>query len=156
ALLAGSHPSIDVSPSKFVDTQALHVGATAKVAHVLNLASFAELGRAGDQLDLVLNPPSIARALSVGNDGDALRARIEALAPLPDTISRMLIQASTVIGRATFVPCAGFLWIEDVEVRELLRTRRPACELFVDPSPPAGLLIANDVDVDKLVRRCRS
>ena len=36
------------------------------------------------------------------------------------------------------------------------RTRRPASELFVDPSPPAGLLILPDVDADKLVRRCRA
>ena len=43
-----------------------------------------------------------------------------------------------------------------MEIRELLRTRRPAAELFVDPSPQGGLLVAPDVEVDRLVRRCRS
>lgn len=156
ALLGGSRPNIDPTPSKFIDSQVLRVGPSARIAHVLALAPFAELGRVGDQLDVMLTPPSIAKALSVGIDGDALRARIEAIAPLPDTISRMLIQASAVIGRASLVASSGFLWVEDVEVRELLRTRRPACELFLDPSPPAGLLIAPDIDVDRVIRRCRS
>ena len=156
ALLAGSAPTYDSSPSRFVDTQALRVSHTTKIAHVLGLATFAEVGRVAEQLDLLLTPPSLARALSAGLESDCLRTRIEAIAPLPDGISRMLVQASVVIGKATFALAGGFLWIEDVEIRELLRTRRPASELFVDPSPPAGLLIAPDVDVDKLVRRCRA
>jgi hypothetical protein len=156
ALLGGTRPTVDPTPSKFLDTQALRVGPQGKVAHVLALASFAELGRVGDQLDLILTPASIARALSVGLEADALRARIEALAPLPDTLSRLLAQASEVLGRGTLVPCSGFLWIDDVEIRELLRTRRQTAELFVDPSPPAGLIIAPEVDVEKLTRRCRA
>src|SRR5262249_25872747 len=75
---------------------------------------------------------------------------------VPDAIARMLVQASVVIGRATHVAVSGFLWIDDPDVRELLRTRRPASDLFVDPSPPAGLLIAADVDAERLVRRCRA
>jgi hypothetical protein len=61
-----------------------------------------------------------------------------------------------VLGRATYVPVSGFLWIEDQEVRELLRTRRPLADMFIDPSPPAGLLIGPDVDLERLVRRCRA
>jgi hypothetical protein len=156
ALLASSAPSCDGSKSKFIDTQALRVGAMAKVASVLALAPFAELGRVGSEVDLILTPPSIARALSVGFDSDAVRARIEAVAPLPDGISRMLAQASVVIGKASFVGASGFLWIEDPEVRELLRTRRPAAEMFVDPSPQGGLLIEAGVDLERLIRRCRS
>ncbi len=156
ALLSGSKPNVDPTPSKFIDTQALRVGPSARIASVLALASFAELGRVGDQLDVILTPASISRALSVGIDGDMVRARIEAIAPLPDTLSRLLIQASAIIGKASFTPSSGFLWIEDVEIRELLRTRRPAAELFVDPSPPAGLLVLPDVDPERLVRRCRS
>jgi hypothetical protein len=156
ALLVGADPNVDSTPSKFIDTHALRLGPGARVASVLGLAPFSELGRVEEQLDLLLAPASIARALSVGLESDVLRMRIEAVAPLPDTISRMLVQASVVIGRATHVAVSGFLWIDDPEVRELLRTRRPAAELFVDPSPPAGLLIAADVDVDRLVRRCRA
>lgn len=156
ALLAGSAPSSDNTKSKFVEAHALRVGTGAKVSSVLGLSAFAEIGRVGDQVDLLLTPPSIARALSVGLDSDALRARIEAVAPLPDTISRMLIQASVVIGKASFVGASGFLWIEDPEIRELLRTRRPAAEMFVDPSPPSGLLIEAGVDLERLIRRCRA
>ena len=90
ALLSGSKTTIDPTPSKFIDTQALRVGPSAKIAHVLALAPFSELGRVGDQLDLLVTPQAMARALSAGLDGDALRTRIELVAPLPDTISRML------------------------------------------------------------------
>ncbi len=156
ALLSGSKTTIDPTPSKFIDTQALRVGPSAKIAHVLALAPFSELGRVGDQLDLLVTPQAMARALSAGLDGDSLRTRIELVAPLPDTISRMLIQASAVVGRGSLVAASAFLWVDDVEVRELLRTRRPAAELFVDPSPPGGLLVQAEVDVERLVRRCRS
>lgn len=156
ALLSGASPNIDPAPSKFIDSQALRVGAETTVAALIGLCGFAEIGRVENQLDLLLTPPSLARAVSAGVEADTLRARIEAVAPLPDTISRMLVQASVVIGKATLSGASGFLWVEDTEVRELLRTRRPASELFVDPSPPAGLLIAPDVDLDRLVRRCRA
>jgi hypothetical protein len=156
SLLAGVRPTIDPTPSKFLDTHALRVGQSAKIAHVLAFAQFAELGRVGDQLDVLLTPQAMARALSAGVESDALRARIELVAPLPDTISRMLIQASAVIGRGSLVACSSFLWVDDAEVRELLRTRRPACELFVDPSPPGGLLVYPDVDMERVVRRCRA
>jgi hypothetical protein len=48
------------------------------------------------------------------------------------------------------------LWVDDANVRELLRTRRSTGELFVDPSPPGGLLVSAAVDLDRLVRRCRT
>ena len=51
---------------------------------------------------------------------------------------------------------AGFLWVEDPEVRELLRSRRQTADLFVDPSPPAGLLVQAGVELERLARRCRS
>ncbi len=156
SLLASAKTTIDPTPSKFVDTHALRVGQSARIAHVLALAQFAELGRVGDQLDILLTPQAIARALSAGVESDGLRARIELVAPLPDTISRMLIQASAVIGRGSLVQASGFLWIDDPEVRELLRTRRPASELFLDPSPPGGLLVYPDVDMERVVRRCRA
>ena len=95
-------------------------------------------------------------ALSAGIDPELIKARLEAVASLPDPIARQLVQASAVIGRAELVETQGFLWVEDPEIRELLRTRRQSADLFVDPSPPAGLLVAPGVDVDRLVRRCRA
>lgn len=75
---------------------------------------------------------------------------------MPETLSRTLGQASVVLGQSTFVPSGGFLWVEDHNVRELLRTRRPTAELFVDPSPPAGLIVQPGVNLDRLARRCRT
>lgn len=156
ALLAGAAPSYDTSASKFVDAHDLRAGPTAPVAAVLALGAFAEIGRVDDGLHLLITPPALSKALTAGLDADMARTRIEAVAPLTDSLARTLMQASVVIGRGTYVASSGFLWIEDTEVREMLRTRRPVSELFVDPSPPAGLLVAAEVDTDRLVRRCRA
>jgi len=155
ALLAAVDPPTDASSSEFVDTYTLRIHPSTRVAHALALVSFAEVSRIADKLDVVIAASSISRALSAGLESETLRARIEAVAVVPDNIAQMLEQASIVLGRATFVQTAGFLWIEDQEIRELLRTRRPVADMFLDPSPPAGLLIAPDVDFERLVRRCR-
>ncbi|HEY1694113.1 MAG TPA: hypothetical protein VGG39_18220 [Polyangiaceae bacterium] len=156
ALLAERAPIADASGSKFLDTHVLRLGPNARVGAVLAVAPFAEVSRAAETLDLVVAPQTLARALSAGLEAEIVRNRLEALAPLPETLSRTLAQASVVVGRATYEAASGFLWVEDGNVRELLRTRRPTQELFVDPSPPGGLLIAPGVDVDRLVRRCRT
>jgi hypothetical protein len=156
ALLAEKVPAGDASASKFLDTHVLRLGATARIGAVLAVAPFVEVGRAAETLDLIVAPQTLARALSAGLEADVLRARIEALAPLPESLSRTLAQASVVVGRATWAASAGFLWVEDANVREMLRTRRPTQEMFVDPSPPGGLLVAPGVELDKLARRCRT
>jgi hypothetical protein len=156
ALLADKLPSAEASPSQFLDTHVLRLGPQAKVGAVLAVAPFVEVGRAAEALDLIVAPQTLARALSAGLEADVLRARIEAIAPLPESLSRTLAQASIVVGRATWAPAAGFLWVEDANVREMLRTRRPTQELFLDPSPPGGLLIAAGVDLDRVARRCRT
>jgi hypothetical protein len=156
ALLADKVPAVDSAGSKFLDTHVLRVGPQARVGAVLAVAPFVEVGRAAETLDLIVAPQTLARALSAGLEADVLRARIEALAPLPETLSRTLAQASVVVGRTTFEAASGFLWVEDPNVRELLRTRRPTQELFVDPSPPGGLIVAPGVELDRLARRCRT
>jgi hypothetical protein len=156
ALLADRAPSIDQARSKFLDTHVLRLAPSAKVYAVLQIAPFIEVGRAAESLDLIVAPQTLARALSAGFEADALRQRIEAIAPLPESLSRTLMQASIVVGRGTFAASSGFLWVEDNNVREMLRTRRPTAELFVDPSPPAGLIVAQGIDVDRLSRRCRT
>jgi hypothetical protein len=156
ALLTGMDPLADSSSSCFIDTYSLQIHPSTRVAHALALAPFAEVSRIGDKVDVVIASSSVARALSAGLESETIRARIEAVAVIPDNIAQMLDQASVVLGRATYVSVSGFLWIEDQEVRELLRTRRPVADMFIDPSPPAGLLIGPDVDLERLVRRCRA
>lgn len=142
--------------SHFLETQALRIGATARIADVLSLAPFTEIGSVTAHLDLILTQQSVARALGAGISGDQMHARLSALASLPDPIARLLAQASAVLGRAEYVPSGGFLWVDDPEVRELLRTRRQTADLFVEPSPAGGLLLAAGVDLERLSRRCRA
>jgi hypothetical protein len=142
--------------SRFLDNQAIRVGRSAKIGSVIALAPFVEIGGVAGALDLHITAQAIAHALSAGFEADVIRARIEQLSPLPDPIARLLTQASAVIGRGEFVATMGFLWVEDPEIRELLRTRRQTADLFIDPSPPSGLLIAPGADLDRLGRRCRS
>jgi hypothetical protein len=156
ALLGGGSPPPDGPRAKFLDTHVLRVAGATKVHAAIALASFVEIGRITEGLDLIMAPQTLARALSAGFDAEALKQRIEAVAPLPESLSRTLLQASVVVGRGTYVAASGFLWVEDANVRELLRTRRATSELFVDPSPPAGLILAPSNDLDKLVRRART
>jgi hypothetical protein len=155
-LLGDKTPQPDPEPSEFLDNHVLRLHGQARVGAVLSIAPFVEVGRVAESLDLVVAPQTLSRALSAGLEADVLRMRLEAVAPLPEALSRTLAQASIVVGRATWTPAAGFLWVEDSNVRELLRTRRATLELFVDPSPPGGLLVAPGVDVDRLARRCRT
>ncbi len=156
ALIADRMPTFDSAPSKFLDTHVLRLGHTAPIHAIVALAPFVEVGRAAETVDLIVAPQTLARALSAGFEADVLRQRIEAIAPLPETLSRTLAQASIVVGRGTFAAASGFLWVEDGNVRELLRTRRATADLFVDPSPPAGLIVAAGVDIERLSRRCRT
>ena len=158
ASAAGSGPkSASASePSRFTDNQALRIGPQTRSGQVLALSPFVEIGAVSSTLDLLITSQTLALALGAGFEADVIQARIEQVASLPDPIARSLAQASAVIGRAEFVATSGFLWVEDTEVRELLRTRRQTQDLFVDPSPPSGLLLALGVDLERLARRCRS
>jgi hypothetical protein len=144
-----------IEKSRFIETHVMRVGPTALVGHVLSLSVLAEIGRVEDTIDLVLSPATIARAISAGAMSDEIRDRIEAICPLPEGLSQLLVQASAVIGKASLVACSAFLWVDDPEVREMLRTRRTTQDLFVEPSPPGGLLAVPGVDFERLVRRCR-
>ena len=156
AFLQGVPVSAQHELSRFLDTHALRIGAAARVGQVVALAPFVDLGSVSGHLDVALTPQTLSLALSAGIDPELIKSRLEAVASLPDPIARQLVQASAVIGRAELVETQGFLWVEDPEIRELLRTRRQCADLFVDPSPPAGLLVAPGVDIDRLARRCRT
>jgi len=154
--LEGASARQEPEPSRFLDNEVLRIGGPTRVGDVAAIAPFVEIGSVSRSLDVALTPQAISLALSAGYDTDVIRSRLETIAQLPDPISRMLVQASAVIGRAEYVLTQGFLWVEDPEVREMLRTRRQTADLFVDPSPPAGLLVACGVDLERLARRCRS
>jgi hypothetical protein len=156
SLLSVRSTSRDESRAKFIDSHVLRIAATSRVAAVLALAPLVEVARAAETLDLLVAPQTLARALSAGVEADLVRQRLEAVSALPEGISKTLAQASIVLGRASFTASGGFLWVDDPNLRELLRTRKATSELFLDPSPPAGLLVAAGVDLERLSRRCRS
>jgi hypothetical protein len=149
-------PASDGATSAFLDSHLLRVALTVKVGQVIGIGGLVEVGKAGDSLELVVAPQTLSKALAAGFDTEVLKQRLEALAPLPDTLARTLAQASVVVGRGSFVASSGFLWVEDGNVRELLRTRKSTADLFVDPSPAGGLLVSPSIDLDRLARRCRT
>jgi hypothetical protein len=156
ALLSGKHPTTEPIASRFIDSQVLRLGPQSRVAAVLGLQPLVEIGKVAGQIDVILTPTSLARALSAGVEAEIVKARIESVAPMPDTLSRLIAQASVVVGRGTLVQSSGFLWVEDANIREMLRSRRQTADLFIDPSPPGGLLVHPSVDLERLARRCRA
>jgi hypothetical protein len=154
--LAEAQAPAPEEPSRFIDNEVLRVGPASCIGHVIALSPFVEIGQVTGQLDLTITAQVVSHALSAGYEADVIKSRLESVAQLPDPMARLLLQASAIVGRAEFVPTQGFLWVEDPEVRELLRTRRQTAELFIDPSPPSGLLIVGGVDIDRLARRCRA
>ncbi|MEB2313416.1 MAG: hypothetical protein OZ928_16355 [Polyangiaceae bacterium] len=156
AFLTGEAPAQALEPSRFLDGHELRLGGAVRVGQAVALAPFVEVGSIERHLDVILTPQSLSQSLAAGVDPELIRGRLEQIAQLPDPIERLLTQASAVVGRAELVPTLGFLWVDDPEIRELLRTRRQTADLFVEPSPPGGLLVASTVDVDRLARRCRS
>jgi hypothetical protein len=156
AFIARCPLSIRAEPSRFLDNHALRIGPEARIGQVAALAPFVEVAAVGPHLDVVLTQQTLSLALAAGYETEVMRARLEAIATLPDPIERVFAQASAVIGRAEFVATGGFLWVEDNEIRELLRTRRQTADLFIDPSPPSGLLVSPSVDIERLVRRARA
>jgi hypothetical protein len=155
AYLSGLTPAVR-RESSFRDSQVLRLGEEVTVAAVLALVPFVEIGRVDEQLDVVISTTSVSNALASGLEASAIRQRLESVATLPEPVARALVQASAVLGRAHYVNTPGFLWVDDPELRELLRTRRQTADLFIEPSPPGGLLLAPGVDLERVMLRCRT
>ena len=142
--------------SAFRDSQVLRIGEEVSVSQVLAVVPFVEIGRVDEQLDVVMGATSVSNALASGLEAAAIRQRLESIAALPEPVARALVQASAVLGRAQYVSSPGFLWVDDPELREMLRTRRQTADLFIEPSPPGGLLLAPGVDLERVMMRCRT
>jgi hypothetical protein len=145
AYLSGVTPAVR-RESSFRDSQVLRLGEEVTVAAVLALVPFVEIGRVDEQLDVVISTTSVSNALASGLEASAIRQRLETVAALPEPVARALVQASAVLGRAHYVSTPGFLWVDDPELRELLRTRRQTADLFLAPG----------VDLERVMLRCRT
>jgi len=142
--------------SEFGADLQLRIGSAARVAEVLDLAAFVDLVTADARLEVEISATSLGRGLSAGLDAADMRRRVEVLAALSPAAVRLFEEASVVLGRGTFTPAAGFLWVDDVELRELLRTRQGTADLFLEPSPEGGLLVAPGIEPERVARRCRA
>ncbi|MCS6901627.1 MAG: hypothetical protein RMJ98_18460 [Myxococcales bacterium] len=156
AMLQREPAPIPETQSTFLDEETLRVSPSTPLALLLQIFPIADFGRITDDLELIISQTTISRALAQGFDGEKLQAQLGALAPLPESLVRHFAQASVVLAQAAYVPASAFLWIEDDTVRDMLLSRRPTSDLFLDPSPAGGLLVAPGVDLERLVRRCRS
>jgi hypothetical protein len=67
-----------------------------------------------------------------------------------------LLSANERLRDVEFVACSGFVWIDDPRLIEQVRQQRGLAALFVEPSPPGGLLVVPGVPWERLVRRCRA
>ena len=156
AVLQGNQPGVDPAPSSFVEDTTLRIGDGAPVGSVLALYAFAEVGQVANVLELEVSAVVISRAIAAGVEADVIRAGIENIAKPSPAVARALEQLSVVLGRVAFVSTMGFLWCDDADVREMLRSRRGTADLFVDPSPPGGLLVVPGATLDTVGRRCRA
>jgi hypothetical protein len=143
-------------PSTLVEPRLLRVGGGARVADLLELGAFCDLSAVDNVLELAISPAAVSRGLAAGISAADMRAHLESVVELSEELAGALDEAGTVVGRGSLAPASAFLWIEDPEVREMLRTMQPVSDLFVDPSPPTGLLVAFGVDPERLIRRCRA
>lgn len=156
ALLQKALPPPQKTPSRFLDDETLQIGPSTPLASLLQVAMISDFGRIGEDLELMITQSTIARALSLGLEGERLQAQIEAISALPESVLQYFARANTILARSVYTPAMGFLWIEDENIREMLLTRRQTSDLFIDPSPAGGLLIAANVDLERLLRRCRA
>ena len=140
----------------FAAAHVLSTGGVSRVADVVELGGFCDVASVGAALDLSFSAPAIARGLAGGIEASAMLERIGRLAAPPASLRQLLEHASAVVGRATLMAASAFLWVDDPEIRDLLRSRPATAELFLDPSPAGGLLVSPMVDYERLVRRCRS
>ncbi len=145
-----------VEQGELPEPRLLRVGSSATVAEVLELTAFVEVASADGALELMVSPSAVAQGLAAGVLAAEMRDRLGRIAPLSEELERALEQAGTIIGRGAYTPSSGFLWIEDGVVRDLLASTSSTRDLFVDPSPPGGLLVALGVDHERLIRRCRA
>jgi len=141
---------------ELIKPRRLRVGSASLVAEVLELTGFTDIAAVESALELTVSGGSVARGLAGGIQASEMRDRLATIAPLSDALENALEQAGMVIGTATYSAASGFLWVEDQDVRQLLGTGSSTRDLFVDSSPPGGLLVGAGVDPERLLRRCRA
>lgn len=142
--------------SSFIGDDTLRIGPNTTVSQTLALSPLVEIGRVAERLDLAVSQAGIAAQLAAGVPVNELRATLTQIAPIPSRLQASITDASAVLGQAEWIPSAGFLWVGDPKIRDRLRSKRQTASLFVDPSPPGGLLLRPQVPVEKLAVRCRA
>ncbi len=149
-------PTEVVSRAHFVDDHTIAVGSADSLAALLALSDLVEVGDLTGGLNLLLSSHLVEAKLSAGADPHELEQRISAVCPPSSQLADILFHAGERLQPVQFVPCSGFVWLDDPRLLQEVRSKRALAALFVEPSPPGGLLVAADVPWDRLVRRCRA
>jgi hypothetical protein len=141
--------------STMLDDNTLRVGEQARLSEVLALSPFTEIQAVVPALELRLTSATLGQALAQGVETAQMLQALTRLTQVPEATVALLQHAGAVRGAIEHLACAGFLRIEQSELRELLLSKRQTMDLFLPGSPPGGLLVAPAVDFEQLVRRCR-
>ncbi len=144
----------DGSASRY-EAWTIEIGDGTPIGDVLGLATLADVGRVEGKLQLTPTAPLLRAEAGHGARVEDILARLARPASLPDGLEDMVRDVVTPRAHLALSRTAGFLWIEDQEVLDLLQ--RPAtADLFAEKSPQGGLLLAPGVDPGRVARRCRA
>ena len=147
----------DGAGSEMGEGRRIVIDGNVRVARVVAVAPFVDIHNHAATLELDVSVSAMSRGLSRGIDAAMMTKRLGRLVDeLGHELASALEQAGTILGSGSFVATGGFLWVEDNELRDMLARTAPAADLFVDPSPPGGLLVVAGVDEERLVRNCRA
>ncbi len=154
AWLDGGQAS-SLTRTAYVAAQTIRVGADASAGSVLSVADLVEVGQSGRVLELVVSRPKVERVILDGATPESIARRLQSLTPLSAEVERLIHAIVQVRASVDYVAASGFIWVDDPELLKELRERRALARLFVDPSPPGGLLVASGVSLERLTLRLR-
>ncbi len=141
--------------TRYVAALTLRLGERAAVSDVLAAGELLEPGRTDRELELIISRAKVEHAVLAGGSPQLLREHLEALAPLSDEAERLLQSVAQARARVEYVAASGFVWVDDPALLDELRERRALAKLFVEPSPPGGLLVSPGVSAERLSLRLR-
>lgn len=132
------------------------LGPQTQIAATLAAGPLLEPSGFDPRLTFEVSPQGVERFALAGGTAAQMRALLEPLGTWTDASQALVEEATRSRVRLDLAPAAGFVWIEDEALRERLRTQSGLAVLFVEPSPPGGLLVRAGVSLERLLKACRA
>lgn len=139
-----------LGPLRFEVGPATQIAATLAASALLEPAGFEQ------RLTFEVSAQSVEQFALAGGTAAQMRALLEPLGTWTDASQALVEEATRSRVRLDLAPAAGFVWIEDEALRERLRTQTGLAALFIEPSPPGGLLVRTGVSLERLLKACRA